>query len=299
MDNELLLVDRIGVIRDTITKYGEENFYLSFSGGKDSTILHYLLDMALPNNRIPRVFINTGIEYNLIVDFVKGLVEKDDRFVILKPTQPIKPLLEKYGYPFKSKEHSLYVQQYQKNGISKTTNRYLNPNEKRKEFGCPKMLRYQFSKDFELKVSNLCCFKLKKEPIHKWEKETNRHIAITGMRKDEGGNRKNIKGCILTDKNGNIKRFHPLLVVSDEWENWVVKEKQIKLCDLYLPPYNFKRTGCKLCPFSLDLQHQMEIMEKYFPNELKQAEWIWKPVFDEYRRIGFRLKGYIQTKLDI
>ena len=40
MDNELLLFDRINVIKDTITKYGEENFYLSFSGGKDSTILH-------------------------------------------------------------------------------------------------------------------------------------------------------------------------------------------------------------------------------------------------------------------
>ena len=73
MDNELLLFDRIEIIKTTIAKYGEENFYLSFSGGKDSTILHYLLDMALPNNQIPRVFINTGIEYQAIVDFVKGL----------------------------------------------------------------------------------------------------------------------------------------------------------------------------------------------------------------------------------
>ena len=62
-ENEFLLEDRIGVIRDTINKWGEENFYLSFSGGKDSTVVHHLLDMALPNNRIPRVFINTGIEY--------------------------------------------------------------------------------------------------------------------------------------------------------------------------------------------------------------------------------------------
>ena len=44
MDNELLLFDRINVIKDTINKYGEENFYLSFSGGKDSTILHWLID---------------------------------------------------------------------------------------------------------------------------------------------------------------------------------------------------------------------------------------------------------------
>lgn len=63
IDYELELFDRINAIKDTITKYGEENFYLSFSGGKDSTVLHYLLDIALPNNNIPRVFINTGIEY--------------------------------------------------------------------------------------------------------------------------------------------------------------------------------------------------------------------------------------------
>ena len=77
MDNELLLYDRIEVIKATNQKYDlENNAYLSFSGGKDSTILHYLLDMALPNNRIPRVFIDTGIEYQMIRDFVLGLAKK-------------------------------------------------------------------------------------------------------------------------------------------------------------------------------------------------------------------------------
>ena len=70
-ENEFILQDRIGVIRDTIAKYGEDNFYLSFSGGKDSTVVHHLLDMAVPGNRIPRVFSNTGIEYNAIVEFVR------------------------------------------------------------------------------------------------------------------------------------------------------------------------------------------------------------------------------------
>ena len=70
-ENEFILEDRLGVIRDIITKYGEDNFYLSFSGGKDSTVVHYLLDMALPNNKIPIVFSNTGIEYNAIVEFVR------------------------------------------------------------------------------------------------------------------------------------------------------------------------------------------------------------------------------------
>lgn len=105
-DNELLLFDRINVIKDTINKYGEENFYISFSGGKDSTILHYLVDMALPNNKIPRVFINTGIEYLKIVEFVKKLAEKDPRFEIIAPSVKPREMLEKEGYPFKSKQHA-------------------------------------------------------------------------------------------------------------------------------------------------------------------------------------------------
>lgn len=115
MDYELTLFDRKNVIKDTINKYGEENFYLSFSGGKDSTILHHLLDLALPGNKIPRVYINTGIEYADIVAFVKELAEHDDRFVIITPRVPIKPMLEKYGYPFKSKQHSHNLMIYQRN----------------------------------------------------------------------------------------------------------------------------------------------------------------------------------------
>lgn len=71
MDNEFLLTDRLQKIRQVIGKFGEENFYLSYSGGKDSTVLSALLDMAVPGNTIPRVYLNTGIEYQLILNFVE------------------------------------------------------------------------------------------------------------------------------------------------------------------------------------------------------------------------------------
>lgn len=298
MDNELLLYDRIEVIKATDQKYDlEHNAYLSFSGGKDSTILHYLLDMALPNNRIPRVFIDTGIEYKMIREFVLRLAKNDDRFVILKPTQNIKQMLEKYGYPFKSKQHSHNLYVYQNSGIGLSVKRYLGLIESNTKFRCPKMLQYQFTPEFKIKCSDNCCRKMKKEPIKKWEKQNNRHIAITGMRNSEGGERASIKGCILTDKNGKLTKFHPLIKVNDEWENWFVKQKHIELAPLYYPQYNFKRTGCKGCPFSLDLQEQLEIMELYMPNERKQCEYIWKPVYDEYRRLNYRLKRVEKVKL--
>lgn len=33
-----------------------------------------------------------------------------------------------------------------------------------------------------------------------------------------------------------------------------------------------------------------DILQEFFPNERKQCEIIWKPVCDEYRRLGYRLK---------
>ena len=130
-DFELILFDRLNAIKDTINKYGIDNFYLSFSGGKDSTILHHLIDMALPNNKIPRVFINTGIEYNDILDFTKNLSINDERFIILNPTIPIKPMLEKYGYPFKSKQHSHNLDIYRNN--KEQVDKYIKEIENNKE----------------------------------------------------------------------------------------------------------------------------------------------------------------------
>ena len=86
--NEMILDDRIMVIKQANDKYDlEHKAYLSFSGGKDSTILHHLLDIALLGNNIPRVFIDTGIEYNAIRKFVLKLAEKDPRFSIVKPSK--------------------------------------------------------------------------------------------------------------------------------------------------------------------------------------------------------------------
>ena len=116
IDNEFLLYDRLTKIQSVIRKYGEENFYISFSGGKDSTVLSALVDMALPDNKIPRVYANTGIELNMIRDFVFEKQKQDERIIVIKPSVPIKKMLERDGYPFKSKMHSTYVKKYRRLG---------------------------------------------------------------------------------------------------------------------------------------------------------------------------------------
>lgn len=182
-DNELLLLDRIAVIKQ-IQDLNEKG-YLSFSGGKDSTVLHYLLDLALPNNTMPRVYFDTGIEFNDVRQFVRDLAKNDNRFVIIKPSKNIFNILKEYGYPFKSKEYSDKLSTYQHSGMTPMINKYLGNGDKM-YFSCPKKLRYQFSEDFNLKVSKRCCDKLKKETTKHYVKDSGRTITITGMRLSEG-----------------------------------------------------------------------------------------------------------------
>lgn len=291
--NDLLLLDRLLTIQKTIEEEGQEKFYLSFSGGKDSTVLHYLLDEAVPNNTIPRVFINTGIEYKDIVDFVKEMADGDPRIAITSSGENIKKMLKKYGYPFKSKEHSEKLALYQQGSKCKSVRNYLSTKT---NFKCPKILMHQFTPEYNLKVSAKCCHKLKKEPAARWQKENNKSVVITGMRIAEGGQRAHMS-CVVTDKAGKLKKFHPLGKVTDEWMDWYIKNRNIQVCKLYMPPFNFKRTGCKGCPYSLDLQNQLLIMEKYLPNEAQQCENIWKPVYTEYRKLNYRLMKNIQQSL--
>ena len=292
-DFEFLLSDRLQKIKLMNELYDLENkAYISFSGGKDSTVLSALVDLALPNNQIPRVYINTGIDYRAIVDFVKEYGKRDGRLQIIRPSQNIKQILETYGYPFKSKEHSQKVALFQHSGLGKTVLNYLGKGTK-ESFLCPDKLKYNFTADFKLKVSDKCCYKLKKEPVAKWSEENGRPITITGIRQDEGGLRQSVKSCAIfyDDNCKELKKFHPLLPLTDDFINEFVKVYKVELCKLYYPPYNFKRTGCKGCPYSTDLQKQLDIMACYMPAERKQCEIIWNPVYKEYRRIGYRIES--------
>ena len=290
IDNEFLLQDRLQKIRQIIGKYGEENFYISFSGGKDSTVLHYLIDMALPGNKIPRVYADTGIELNMIRDFVLNLAKSDSRIEIIKPKTPIKQMLEKEGYPFKSKQHAKWVDIYQRNGLTQSIENYTSSDMRNKDLyrTCPKKLKYQFCNSFKIRISDKCCKNLKEEPLDLWRKEHHKIYTINGIMREEGGRR--MKAQCLAFRANKLSAFQPLAPLTKEFENWFINAYGIEICDIYKPPYNAIRTGCKGCPFALYLQDELDYLEEFFLAERKQCEYIWKPVYDEYRRIGYRLK---------
>lgn len=87
-------------IRDWINAYGEDGVYVSFSGGKDSTVLLDLVRQDYPN--VPGVFVDTGLEFPEIREFVR----QHDNIEWVKPKMNFKAVIQKYGYPFISKEVS-------------------------------------------------------------------------------------------------------------------------------------------------------------------------------------------------
>ena len=73
------------------------NVYVSFSGGKDSTVLLDLVRQLYPD--IPAVFSNTGLEYPEIRSFAKS-----KGAITTRPKMSFVDVITKYGYPLISKE---------------------------------------------------------------------------------------------------------------------------------------------------------------------------------------------------
>ena len=74
------------------------NVCVSFSGGKDSTVLLHIARQMYPD--IPAVFSNTGLEYPEIQKFVKSF----DNVDIVTPSMNFGEVISTYGYPLIGKE---------------------------------------------------------------------------------------------------------------------------------------------------------------------------------------------------
>ena len=91
---------KIQVTQTRIIEWYQKNngkVYVSFSGGKDSTVLLDLARRIYPD--VPAVFIDTGLEYPELREFVKTI----QNVTWLKPEMNFRKVIEKYGYPVISK----------------------------------------------------------------------------------------------------------------------------------------------------------------------------------------------------
>ena len=97
---ELKIAKTKARIKEWVDFYGVDGVYISFSGGKDSTVLLHIARSMYPN--IKAVFSYTGLELPPIRSFVKTHENVD----WLKPKLTFGEIVKQYGYPLFSKEIS-------------------------------------------------------------------------------------------------------------------------------------------------------------------------------------------------
>ena len=89
-------------IEEWVDRFGEDGVYLSFSAGKDSTVLGHIIREVCGYKNIPFVFADVPTQYPELKQFAMTF----DNLVILKPKISFAEVCEKYGFPLFSKEIS-------------------------------------------------------------------------------------------------------------------------------------------------------------------------------------------------
>ena len=154
--------------------------YVSFSGGKDSTVLKHIVDGMYDD--VPSLFVNTGLEYPEIQRFAM----KQPNVVTVRPEMCFDEVLKKYGYPVVSKEVSKVVASAKNGPDGKWKTRCLEMlnGERKMPDGSKSMFnkkKWKFLLDANFPISNKCCDVMKKKPAKKYEKETGRKAIVGTM----------------------------------------------------------------------------------------------------------------------
>lgn len=266
-------------------EYFDGAVYVSFSGGKDSTVLLHLVRTLYPD--VKAVFSDTGLEYPEIRDFVKSV----DNVEFVRPKKSFRQVILEFGYPVISKEVS------QKLEYSDTWGKkYFEKGSGASEF--LNLYRYKYLLDAPFKISAKCCRELKKSPADDYVRRSGEHPFI-GTLAEESKLRYNAwikNGCNVFDS----KRPHsaPLSFWTENDILTYIKEKKITYCNkLYgdivrtgivmdvmgqkvdqLKTSDLDRTGCMFCLFGIHLEKEPNRIQKLALRHPKIYEYILKPV---------------------
>ena len=298
--------------------------YISFSGGKDSTVLLHIARQIYPE--IEAVFVNTGLEYPEIQKFVKSF----DNVTILRPQMRFDEVIKTYGYPIISKEVSLKVDNARKGGCYRD-DFIKGTDRERRCCGRYSLIKYAPILNTDFNISNFCCNVMKKAPAKDFEKHTGKKPILATMA-EESRQREQTwlqNGCNAFD----IKRpvSHPMSFFTEQDVLQYIKEYNIPIASVYgdvvyaenpeqmriedfgndgcgtdrLCTTGCKRTGCIFCAFGAHIEKEPSRFQRLKDTHPRQYEYcigggeydengIWKPnkqglgmghVFDELNKI--------------
>lgn len=174
-------------IRDWYNYWGG-NVYQSFSGGKDSTVMKHIVDSM--GYDVPAVFVNTGLEYPEIQQFVRDIKDGkydcfNDNVEIIRPKMRFDEVVKNIGYPVISKTISHIIAIAKRTPNGKIAKKYVFDENSKSKYSA---YRYRMLVNAPFNVSDRCCDIMKKKPFHEYEKETGRK-SYTATMADESMNR--------------------------------------------------------------------------------------------------------------
>lgn len=270
-------------IREFYEHY-QGNVYISFSGGKDSTVLLDLVRSVYPH--VPAVFADTGLEYPEIREFVRTF----DNVTWVKPEKHFKQVIEEDGYPVISKQNALYIRQAQT--LPKDSRSYKlrmeGWNEKRQEYGHVGKIpdKWKHVVDSGIKVSEKCCNYMKKKPFRNYEKENGNPKPFIGQMAEESQNRQKQymkKGCNSFD---GKEQSNPMGFWTEQDVLKYIKENNLPYASVYgeifevdgkLKTTGEERTGCMFCMFGVHMEESPNRFQRMKHTHPKMYEYCFKP----------------------
>jgi 3'-phosphoadenosine 5'-phosphosulfate sulfotransferase (PAPS reductase)/FAD synthetase len=257
----MTLYQKIDYAIGTVEKFCNEvpDPSISFSGGRDSTVLLHLIRNVLKKD-IPAVFVNTGNEYPEIIKFVRTF----DNVTTLRPKTHLKQIIDKYGFPLISKDYSKMIYELRKG--TKASGRYLSKTfypGVNNQWLLPEKYRCLINEKFD--CSDKCCGFLKKQPVSKLD-------SITGEMAEESNLRQT--SWIRTGCNNFRKKrskSKPLSIWKSNDIREYIRLFNVRICPIY-DDFRIERTGCMFCGFGAHLEKYSRF-EHLMENHPKLYRW--------------------------
>jgi len=247
--------------------------YISFSGGKDSTVLLDIARSIYPD--IPVVFCDTGLEYPEVRDFVKTF----DNITWIKPKMNFIEVIGRYGYPFPSKEQAQYIKEYRNTNSKKLRKIRWKGNKS----GRGKISeKWKYLVDSEFKISDSCCNVMKKNPFKKYEKDSGFKCILGTMAVESSIRLQSYlkSGCNTFETSRPLSKPLSFWVEQDILEYLYKNELEYAKCygDLTYDDESkeyklsgLERTGCMFCLFGINIEqvktgtNRIELMKGTHP----------------------------------
>ena len=280
------MIDKWEVTERIIKRALDEDatWAVSYSGGRDSTVLSHFITEQMNIRDIPHVMSNTRMEYPESIKQVRNWFRRLEALGVechtVFPDRRPNELWKDIGVPLWSK------------GLAYKYRKFSRSKSDKIPSNVPAYLHDDFrkAKAMGLKITEKCCEELKKKPMKRWDKEHGVNGHFTGVRCAESRMRRLAwiqKGALYqSSEQGNMWFANPLAFWTLEDVEGYLREFNL---EVLRPDTPTGGSGCVTCMFGCQSRAQegtnnnMQDLKERNPKMWRAAldEWGYRDVLDK------------------